>query len=78
MEYQYGAVSGPKSNCKSKDLAASDNRLGNQIASFRDLLVGKSKSKSITKSKDLAASDNSNIKGNQVRAFRNLLVKGIY
>jgi hypothetical protein len=59
-------------------LAASDNRLGNQIASFRDLLVGKSKSKSksITKSKDLAASDNSNIKGNQVAIFRKLLIKG--
>ena len=69
---EYGAISG--SNCSQKQ----------KVVDFRNLLVGKSKS--ITKSKekdlDLAASDNSNIniKGNknQVRAFRNLLVKGIY
>jgi hypothetical protein len=73
---EYMAVSGP--NCsKSKDLSASDNTKGNQIASFRDLLVGKSKLKLKQKSKDLAASDNTN-KVDQVAMYRNLLVKGIF
>jgi hypothetical protein len=76
---EYGAVSGPNCGSKSKDLAASDNTIqGNQIASFRDLLLGKSKSKQ--KSKDRAASDNNRNRqvNNQVTAFRNLLFKGIH
>jgi hypothetical protein len=84
MEYQYGAISGPrsgysKSMTKSKDLAAADNnnRPVDQIRDFSDLLMNR-KCQSYSKPRDLATADNTNRKVDQITIFRKLLFKGIY